>query len=47
MHYGNVELDKYDDIENEEFYDYENTNPVRILEKAFNSTKTAATENVC
>ncbi|KAG0266978.1 hypothetical protein DFQ27_009255 [Actinomortierella ambigua] len=35
MHYAFVELEKYDNIEEEAFYDYFNVNPVDILEKSY------------
>ncbi|KAF9549353.1 hypothetical protein EC957_004267 [Mortierella hygrophila] len=35
MHYAFVELEKYDNIEEDAFYDYFNVNPVQILEKSY------------
>ncbi|KAG0214000.1 hypothetical protein BGX33_002560 [Mortierella sp. NVP41] len=35
MHYAFVELEKYDNIEEEAFYDYFNVNPVQILQKSY------------
>ncbi|KAG0365041.1 hypothetical protein BGZ54_006929 [Gamsiella multidivaricata] len=35
MHYAFLELEKYDNIEEEAFYDYFNVNPVQILEKSY------------
>ncbi|KAI1320383.1 hypothetical protein EDD11_001185 [Mortierella claussenii] len=35
MHYAFLELEKYDNIEEEAFYDYFNVNPVHILEKSY------------
>ncbi|KAG0279892.1 hypothetical protein BGZ95_011937 [Linnemannia exigua] len=35
MHYAFVELEKYDNIEEDAFYDYFNVNPVQILQKSF------------
>ncbi|KAG0344668.1 hypothetical protein BG004_004269 [Podila humilis] len=35
MHYAFLELEKYDNIEDEAFYDYYNINPVQILQKSY------------
>ncbi|KAF9959136.1 hypothetical protein BGZ72_010265 [Mortierella alpina] len=35
MHYAFLELEKYDNIEEEAFYDYFNVNPVQILQKSY------------
>ncbi|KAF9111223.1 hypothetical protein BGX27_005225 [Mortierella sp. AM989] len=35
MHYAFLELEKYDNIEEDAFYDYFNVNPVQILEKSY------------
>ncbi|KAK5828699.1 phosphatase 2C-like domain-containing protein [Linnemannia elongata] len=35
MHYAFVELEKYDNIEEDAFYDYFNVNPVQILQKSY------------
>ncbi|KAF9963350.1 hypothetical protein BGZ65_004119, partial [Modicella reniformis] len=35
MHYAFLELEKYDNIEEEAFYDYFNVNPLQILEKSY------------
>ncbi|KAI8602828.1 phosphatase 2C-like domain-containing protein [Dissophora ornata] len=35
MHYAFLELEKYDNIEEDAFYDYFNVNPVNILEKSY------------
>jgi len=35
MHYAFLELEKYDNIEEEAFYDYFNVNPVDIMEKSY------------
>lgn len=35
MHYTFLELEKYDNIEEEAFYDYFNVNPIQILEKSY------------
>ncbi|ORZ14408.1 phosphatase 2C-like domain-containing protein [Lobosporangium transversale] len=47
MHYAYLELEKYDNIEEEAFYDYFNANPVDILEKSFEqSTRDAKKEGL-
>lgn len=35
MHYAFLELEKYDNIEEDAFYDYFNVNPVQILQKSY------------
>ncbi|KAG0051768.1 hypothetical protein BGZ83_003332 [Gryganskiella cystojenkinii] len=35
MHYAFLELEKYDNIEEDAFYDYFNVNPVHILQKSY------------
>ncbi|KAG0202647.1 hypothetical protein BGX28_004907 [Mortierella sp. GBA30] len=38
MHYAFLELEKYDNIEEEAFYDYFNVNPVQILQKSYDQS---------
>ncbi|KAG5461650.1 MAG: hypothetical protein BJ554DRAFT_6121, partial [Olpidium bornovanus] len=47
MHYALEELEKYDNIENEEFYEYYDVDPVRILRRSYDlTTRDAAVEGV-
>ncbi|KAF9931396.1 hypothetical protein FBU30_010325 [Linnemannia zychae] len=47
MHYAFVELEKYDNIEEDAFYDYFNVNPVQILQKSYEqSTRDAKNEGL-
>ncbi|KAG0267370.1 hypothetical protein BG011_006787 [Mortierella polycephala] len=42
MHYAFMELEKYDNIEEEAFYDYFNVNPVQILQKSYEQSASDA-----
>jgi len=46
MHYAFMELEKYDNIEEEAFYDYFNVNPVQILQKSYEQSARDAKKEV-
>ncbi|KAG0297167.1 hypothetical protein BGZ98_000683, partial [Dissophora globulifera] len=47
MHYAFLELEKYDNIEEDAFYDYFNVNPVQIMQRSYEqSTKDAKKEGL-
>lgn len=46
MHYAFVELEKYDNIEEDAFYDYFNVNPVQILQKSYEQSARDAKKEV-
>ena len=47
MHYAFLELEKYDNIEEDAFYDYFNVNPVHILQKSYEQSARDAKKEVC
>lgn len=46
MHYAFLELEKYDNIEEDAFYDYFNVNPVQILQKSYEQSSRDAKREV-
>lgn len=46
MHYAFLELEKYDNIEEDAFYDYFNVNPVQILQKSYEQSARDAKREV-
>ncbi|KAI8367984.1 phosphatase 2C-like domain-containing protein [Choanephora cucurbitarum] len=45
MHYANLEMDRFEDIEDPLFFDYNDANPVEILQRSYDKSLVAAKKN--
>lgn len=46
MHYAYLELERYDNIEDEHFYDYYNVSPVEVLQQSYDHCQIDAKREV-